>query len=108
MCKSGETIEISIDHKPESLPGECKRIVKAGGEIINGRVNGSPGMSRAIGDFEFKNKIPKHKSTAKWFLNNHIVTSFPDISVIDLTNEIEFLVIASDGIWDCNSSNEVI
>ena len=34
--------------------GESRRIVAAGGFVESGRVNGSLALSRALGDFEFK------------------------------------------------------
>ena len=44
---------MSTDHKPE-LQEESKRIYKAGGKIIEGRVNGDVNLSSALGDFEYK------------------------------------------------------
>jgi protein phosphatase 2C family protein 2/3 len=51
----GKARDLSIDHKP-TLPGETNRIIRADGEVSSdGRVNGTLALSRAIGDFEFKN-----------------------------------------------------
>ena len=44
---------MSINHKP-NLMEELRRIHKAGGKIIYGRVNGDLNLSRALGDFKFK------------------------------------------------------
>ena len=44
---------MSEDHKPE-LDSEYKRIIKAGGEVLEGRVNGNLNLTRAIGDLEYK------------------------------------------------------
>uniref|UniRef100_A0A7C9EXU5 protein-serine/threonine phosphatase n=1 Tax=Opuntia streptacantha TaxID=393608 RepID=A0A7C9EXU5_OPUST len=43
-----EAVELSRDHKPE-LEGEQERILKAGGFIHEGRVNGTLNLARAIG-----------------------------------------------------------
>lgn len=48
-----DTIALSIDHKPE-LPEEHNRIVKAGGYVADGRINGNLNLSRAMGDLEYK------------------------------------------------------
>jgi len=50
---AGEAKEMSIDHKPDD-DLEKQRIVKAGGEVWQGRVNGNLNLSRAIGDLEYK------------------------------------------------------
>ena len=42
------------DHKP-SNPPERERIQNAGGSVMIQRVNGSLAVSRALGDFEYKN-----------------------------------------------------
>ncbi len=45
---------MSIDHKPDD-DKEKERILKAGGEVWEGRVNGNLNLSRAMGDLEYKN-----------------------------------------------------
>lgn len=37
-----------------------------------------------------------------------IVTAFPDVEVRDITEELEFIIIACDGIWDVMTNEEVI
>ena len=46
--------ELSHDHKPDD-PGEMKRIKAGGGFVDDGRVQGIIAVSRAIGDWEYKN-----------------------------------------------------
>ena len=49
MCRDGEAVEMSADHKPED-DIEMKRIKNAGGKVTpDGRVNGGLNLSRAIG-----------------------------------------------------------
>ena len=49
MCRDGEAVEMSADHKPED-DIEMKRIKNAGGKVTpDGRVNGGLDLSRAIG-----------------------------------------------------------
>jgi len=52
--KGGKCIELSYDHKPEN-PGEMARVKAAGGFVEDGRVQGVIAVSRAIGDWEYKN-----------------------------------------------------
>ncbi|KAJ8755509.1 hypothetical protein K2173_019307 [Erythroxylum novogranatense] len=100
ISRKGQACNLSKDHKPE-LDIERDRILKAGGFIQVGRVNGSLNLARAIGDMEFKqNKtLPAEKQ---------IVTAYPDITTIELCEDDEFLVLACDGIWDCMSSQQLV
>lgn len=70
--------------------GEKARITAAGGFVDFGRVNGNLALSRAIGDFEFK-------KSAELSPELQIVTAYPDVTVHDLADNDEFLVIACDG-----------
>jgi len=96
----GEVKPLSFDHKPTN-DTERARITGAGGYIEYGRVNGNLALSRALGDFEFKKNyslIPEKQ----------VITANPDVTVHDIAEEDEFVVIACDGIWDCLSSQQVV
>ncbi|KAI4162553.1 MAG: hypothetical protein LQ342_003784 [Letrouitia transgressa] len=96
----GRAKPLSFDHKPQN-EGEKARICAAGGFVDFGRVNGNLALSRAIGDFEFK-------KSADLSPEQQIVTAFPDVVSHEISNDDEFLVIACDGIWDCQSSQAVV
>ena len=68
---------------------------------INHITKGNLALSRALGDFEFKqnNNLPAEQQ---------IVTADPDIISHTSTSEDEFLIIACDGIWDVLKSQEAI
>jgi len=96
----GRAKPLSYDHKPQN-EAEKARIQAAGGFVDFGRVNGNLALSRAIGDFEFK-------KSAELPPENQIVTAYPDVTIHDISEDDEFLVIACDGIWDCQSSQAVV
>ncbi|CAH9134386.1 unnamed protein product [Cuscuta epithymum] len=100
ISRKGQAYNLSRDHKPD-LEAERERILKAGGFIHHGRVNGSLNLARAIGDMEFKqNKfLPAEKQ---------IVTANPDINTVELCDDDDFMVLACDGIWDCMSSQQLV
>ncbi|XP_030491936.2 probable protein phosphatase 2C 60 isoform X1 [Cannabis sativa] len=100
ISRKGQAYNLSKDHKPD-LEVEKDRILKAGGYIQVGRINGSLNLTRAIGDVEFKQN--KHLTAEK-----QIVTANPDINTIELCDDDEFLVLACDGIWDCMSSQQLV
>ncbi|KAH8741897.1 hypothetical protein FG386_003024 [Cryptosporidium ryanae] len=92
LSRSGQAIALSHDHKPE-LPMENERILKAHGTVENGRVDGNLNMSRTLGDLQYKSDetlTPKEQK----------ITAFPDVRIIPLTSEDEFIILACDGIWD--------
>lgn len=91
---------MSYDHKP-SNPEEHSRILNAGGFVEFDRVNGNLALSRALGDFEFK-------QNASLSPEQQIVTADPQVITHDYTGEEEFLVLACDGIWDCLSNQQVV
>ncbi|GAB7342112.1 hypothetical protein MBLNU457_g0384t2 [Dothideomycetes sp. NU457] len=96
----GRAKPLSFDHKPQN-EGEKARICAAGGFVDFGRVNGNLALSRAIGDFEFK-------KSADLPPEQQIVTAFPEVTVHDISDDDEFVVLACDGIWDCQSSQAVV
>jgi protein phosphatase 1G len=99
IAYNGIACEMTIDHKPE-LESEKERIYKADGWISEGRVRGNLNLTRSIGDLEYKTN---KRLTAQ----QQIITSYPDITKRDL-KEVDFIVIACDGVWDCKSSQEVV
>lgn len=82
---------LSKDHKPQ-LDSEKERILKAGGIIsTDGRINNNLNLSRALGDFSYKNN-PSLK------INDQIISPVPDITKT-LRMEISHIIMGCDGIW---------
>lgn len=63
---------MSHDHKPDN-PEEKRRVQKAGGFVEEGRVSGVIAISRAIGDWEYKNLSLKPE--------DNMVSSYPEVIV---------------------------
>ncbi|XP_026193565.1 protein phosphatase 1F [Cyclospora cayetanensis] len=108
LCRDGEAIRLTEDHKPNS-PAERKRIEKAGGQVMQiqgvwrvmasdqrgGRTVGLA-TARALGDSALKRPKP-------------LVISNPTVHVHTLHFDRDaFLVLASDGIFDVLSDEEVV
>lgn len=101
VCRNGQSLDMSIDHKPEDNL-EYTRIKNAGGRVsMDGRVNGGLNLSRAIGDHAYKMKkdLPAHEQ---------MISAQPDIKKITITDEDEFMILACDGIWNSLTSAEVV
>ena len=98
MCRNGLAEPQSEDHKPE-MESEKNRIYKAEGWISDGRVKGNLNLTRGFGDLEYKqNKNLKPEE--------QMITANPDIKVVDFTNDMDFVIIGCDGIWDCLKNQE--
>jgi serine/threonine protein phosphatase PrpC len=107
LSRNGSAIDLTRDHKPND-PIEEARIEAKGGYVawcgdmdthgnpIEGsgiyRVNGNLALSRAIGD---RSERPA-------------VSAEPDITMTTITARDEFLVLATDGLWDVMSSSDVV
>jgi len=127
--KTGDVVELSFDHKPDN-ENEKKRIQAAGSNVSGGRVDGSLAVSRAIGDWEFKNEAllarlqqqtvnrtpimkknyPGQGATYRDLeqAKNFAVSSFPEVVKVPLKDEYTFVLNACDGIWDCYSNQEAV
>ncbi|KAI3748865.1 hypothetical protein L6452_12264 [Arctium lappa] len=95
MSRNGVAEALTADHKP-SRKDEKDRIESMGGYVDsrNGvwRIQGSLAVSRAIGD----------KHLTKW------VIAEPETTILNIRPDCEFLILASDGIWDMVSNQEAI
>uniref|UniRef100_A0A7N8WSS3 Protein phosphatase 1G n=1 Tax=Mastacembelus armatus TaxID=205130 RepID=A0A7N8WSS3_9TELE len=101
VSERGKAVDMSYDHKPEDEV-ELARIKNAGGKVtMDGRVNGGLNLSRAIGDHFYKrNKILPPEE--------QMISAMPDVKVLTLNEDHDFMVIACDGIWNVLSSQEVV
>lgn len=94
ICKGGQAIAVSKDHKPDQSD-ERKRIENAGGFVMwagTWRVGGVLAVSRAFGD-----KLLKQYVVAE-----------PDIEEEVVDSSLEFLILASDGLWDVVTNEEAV
>ena len=99
LAKAGEVALQSQDHKP-ILPRETQRIQEAGGSVMVQRVNGALAVSRALGDFVYKQVRDKGPT-------EQLVSPEPEVTVHQRSDKDEFLILACDGIWDVMSNADV-
>lgn len=95
LCSAqGRAVDMSVDHKP-AREDEKARIEKLGGRIIHygtWRVQGVLAITRAFGDRRLKT----------------YVTAEPEIKSWPLGEGDDFLILASDGVWDVLSSQAAV
>ncbi|CAA6654739.1 unnamed protein product [Spirodela intermedia] len=95
MSSAGAAEALTSDHRP-SRKDERDRIESLGGYLDYRRgllrLHGSLAVSRGIGDGHLK----------QW------VTAEPETRVLRIQPEFEFLILASDGLWDKVSNQEAV
>ncbi|XP_057463649.1 probable protein phosphatase 2C 76 isoform X2 [Actinidia eriantha] len=94
ISKAGTAIPLSEDHKP-NRSDERKRIENAGGVVMwagTWRVGGVLAMSRAFGNRMLK----------------QFVVAEPEIQDLEINEEFELLVLASDGLWDVVPNEDAV
>ncbi|KAG6389586.1 hypothetical protein SASPL_151057 [Salvia splendens] len=94
ICRGGDAFAVSRDHKPDQTD-ERQRIEDAGGFVMwagTWRVGGVLAVSRAFGDRQLK----------------QYVVADPDIQEEKVDDTLEFLILASDGLWDVVKNEEAV
>lgn len=96
---TGEVIDLSQDHTVARNDAELERLAEAGVFVKRGRVLGVLQPSRSVGDLDLKRRAPLGV-IAECEVRNYVIPLMPD------TNS--FIVLASDGLYDAMSSEEVV
>lgn len=94
ICRGGTAIAVSRDHKADQTD-ERQRIENAGGFVMwagTWRVGGVLAVTRAFGD-----KLLKQ-----------FVVADPEIQEEKVDSSLEFLILASDGLWDVVTNEEAV
>lgn len=126
LSRNGIAERLSNDHKP-SRADEAQRIRDTGGFVIHGRIMGELAVSRAFGDAPFKafdlaepsledvNSKPRSEYDSQELpvnpndiLKGPLVIPTPEITVTELTDECEFIMLASDGLYDVLKDQEAV
>ncbi|XP_034590119.1 probable protein phosphatase 2C 56 isoform X1 [Setaria viridis] len=92
--KRPKSVPLSKDHKP-NRKDERKRIEDAGGVVIwddTWRVGGILAMSRAFGNRMLK----------------EYVIAEPDIQEEEVNSDLEYLILATDGLWDVVRNEDAV
>ncbi|CAI5461922.1 unnamed protein product [Closterium sp. Yama58-4] len=95
LCRKGAASVLTSDHKA-SREDERDRIENLGGHVDNftgtWRVQGVLAVTRGLGDANYKEYI----------------TSEPEVVHVPVTRDCDFLIMASDGLWDVVTNQESV
>lgn len=103
LSNGGHALQLTNDHKA-SVPAEAQRIKANGGMVILGRVLGKLAISRAFGDFEFKDVVEELREQ----ITGPLVICAPEITRRVLDSADEFLLLACDGLFEVFTSQGAV
>ncbi|MCO5611809.1 hypothetical protein L7F22_066068 [Adiantum nelumboides] len=97
--------QLTIDLKPNS-PGEIERIEKCQGRVF--ALEDEPHISRLWLPYANTPGLAMARAFGDFCLKEYGLIATPQISHRKITDEDEFLVLATDGVWDVLSNEDVI
>lgn len=126
LSRAGAAVDLSTEHRVygrgPAVASETARVQAAGGWVDDGRVCGVLAVSRAFGDADFKGEglaallargVEEEMWTKEFAAGAHFsadpVVAKPDVLELPLkAGQDEFIVVATDGLWDVLSSQEAV
>lgn len=100
LSRHGLAFEMSKDHRP-CYEKERLRIESLGGFVEDDYLNGQLAVTRAIGNWHIQGMKE---------MGGHLgpLSAEPELKLVTLTKEDEFLIIGSDGIWDVFTNQNAV
>ncbi|CAI0424059.1 unnamed protein product [Linum tenue] len=110
LCSRGNKnqlipIQLTVDLKP-NVPSEAERIKKNNGRVF--AMEEEPEIFRIWMPDEDCPGLAMARAFGDFCLKDYGLISTPEVSYRRLTNNDEFVVLATDGIWDVLTNEEVI
>ncbi|KAG8058497.1 hypothetical protein GUJ93_ZPchr0002g23076 [Zizania palustris] len=107
MSETGylKAVQLTVDHKP-SMPQEEARIKSCDGRVFG--LKDEPGVMRVWLPGENIPGLAMARSLGDFRLKRHGVISTPQVTAHRLTGADLFVVLATDGVWDVLSNEEVV
>ncbi|XP_027193353.1 probable protein phosphatase 2C 52 [Cicer arietinum] len=98
-------IQLTVDLKPD-LPREAERIKRCKGRVF--ALQDEPEVPRVWLPFDDAPGLAMARAFGDFCLKEYGVISIPEFSHRLLTDKDQFIVLASDGVWDVLSNEEVV
>eukprot|EP01125_Pyxidicula_operculata_P005314 TRINITY_DN190_c0_g1_i2.p1 TRINITY_DN190_c0_g1~~TRINITY_DN190_c0_g1_i2.p1 ORF type:complete len:365 (-),score=76.89 TRINITY_DN190_c0_g1_i2:738-1832(-) len=95
--------QISTDHNLKD-PRESERVLSRGGHIVGGRLEGKIAVSRAFGDLSLKTGSSHNIQNSK----KQPLTCEPEVKMLEISNDAEFLLIGCDGLFEEFSNDDIV
>ncbi|KAK8448595.1 hypothetical protein SEVIR_7G057100v4 [Setaria viridis] len=98
-------VQLTVDLKP-SIPSEAERIKQRRGRVFS--LPDEPNVARVWLPTFNSPGLAMARSFGDFCLKNYGIISMPDVSYHCITEKDEFVVLATDGVWDVLSNDEVV
>ncbi|KAJ4975991.1 hypothetical protein NE237_001097 [Protea cynaroides] len=98
-------VQLTVDLKPD-LPREAERIKRCRGRVF--ALQDEPEVSRVWLPFDDAPGLAMARAFGDFCLKDYGVISIPEFYHRVLTESDQFIVLASDGVWDVLSNEEVV
>ncbi|KAF3669437.1 putative protein phosphatase 2C 72 [Capsicum annuum] len=100
-----EDVQLTTDLKP-SLPSEAERIRKCDGRVL--ALKEEPHIQRVWLPHEDAPGLAMSRAFGDFMLKKYGIISKPDVSYHHISPNDQFLVLATDGVWDVLSNDQVV
>lgn len=99
------SVQLTVDLKP-NLPREAERIRQCRGRVF--ALHDEPEVSRVWLPFDDSPGLAMARAFGDFCLKDYGVIAVPEMCYRQLTDRDQFMVLATDGIWDVLSNDEVV
>lgn len=100
-----EAVQLTTDLKP-GLPSEAERIRNCDGRVL--ALKEEPHIQRVWLPHEDVPGLAMSRAFGDFMLKNYGVISKPDVSYHHISQNDQFVVLATDGVWDVLSNDQVV
>ena len=108
LSRRGAAVPLTRDHTA-AAPDEAARVVAGGGEVLHGRLGGFLQVTRALGNLVFEATAPAADAGAPPVGRKPLgLSATPELHSLPLCADDEFVVLASDGLWDVVGSEDAV
>ncbi|OAY77305.1 probable protein phosphatase 2C 34 [Ananas comosus] len=98
-------IQLTVDFKP-NLPQEAERITRCNGRIFC--LTDEPGVHRIWLPNEEAPGLAMSRAFGDYCIKNYGLISVPEVTQRRITSRDQFIILATDGVWDVISNQEAV
>ncbi|GMI85021.1 E Growth-Regulating 2 [Hibiscus trionum] len=98
-------VQLTVDFKP-NLPHEAERIIQCRGRVFC--LHDEPGVHRVWLPDEESPGLAMSRAFGDYCIKDYGLISVPEVTQRHITSRDEFVVLATDGVWDVVSNQEAI